>query len=95
MKKNKSKPSQEEIDSLEYYAFLGYLYEEEEKAMFNTKIASEMKHNGELVDVIGFIEGKDIYCDRYIVRFNDGTIDDNIMNIELNFDYSNSNERER
>lgn len=47
------------------------------------------------MDVIGFIEGKDIYCDRYIVRFNDGTIDDNIMNIELNFDYSNSNERER
>ena len=29
------------------------------KAKFNTKIASDMKHNGEVVDVIGVIKGRD------------------------------------
>lgn len=59
-----------------------------EKALFRTKIVSDMKHNGEIVEVIGYLKGKDIYCDRYIVKFNDGTIQDNIMSNELNFDYS-------
>lgn len=59
-----------------------------EKALFRTKIVSDMKHNGEIVEVIGHLKGKDIYCDRYIVKFNDGTIQDNIMSNELNFDYS-------
>ena len=58
-----------------------------EKALFKTKIASDFHHNGEIVEVIGLLKGKDIFNDRYIVRFNDGTIDDNIMGIELNFDY--------
>ena len=58
-----------------------------EKALFKTKIASDFHHNGEIVEVIGLLNGKDIFNDRYIVRFNDGTIDDNIMGIELNFDY--------
>lgn len=58
-----------------------------EKALFKTKIASDFHHNGEIVEVIGLLKGKDIFNDRYIVRFNDGTIDNNIMGIELNFDY--------
>lgn len=57
------------------------------KAKFNTKIISGMKHNGEIVDVLGLLKGKDIYNDRYIVLFNDNTIDDNTLAIELNFDY--------
>ena len=57
------------------------------QARFNTKIASETRHNGEVVDVLGFIKGKDIYDDRYIVRFNEGTINNNIMTNELEFDF--------
>ena len=49
------------------------------QARFNTKIASEIRHNGEIVDVLGFLKGKDIYNDRYIVRFNDGSMNDNVM----------------
>ena len=62
---------------------------ENTKALFKTKIASDMHHNGEIVDVISFTKGKDIYCDRYCVRFNDGTINDNIMSNELDFNYKN------
>ncbi len=66
------------------------------KALFKTKIASDMQHNGEIVEVISFKKGKDIYCDRYCVKFNDGTINDNIMSIELDFDYKKRNkERSR
>lgn len=81
-------------DCMQTAKFEGYHFE---KAKFNTKIVSDMEHNGELVDVIGFTKGKDVYCDRYTVRFNDGTINDNIMSTELDFDYENkkSNERER
>ena len=57
------------------------------KAKFNTKIVSNMKHNGEVVDVIGVIKGRDEEHDSYIVKFNDDTIEKNIMNIELQFDY--------
>ena len=56
------------------------------KALFQTKIVEDMKYNGEIVDVIGAIKGKDAFNDRYIVRFNDGTIDDNIYSTELDFD---------
>ena len=56
------------------------------KALFQTKIVEDMKYNGEIVDVIGAIKGKDAFDDRYIVRFNDGTIDDNIYSTELDFD---------
>ena len=55
------------------------------------KITSDIKHNDEIVDVLGFLEGKDIYSDRYIVRFNDNTIDDNIYSNELDFDFRNKN----
>ena len=57
------------------------------QARFNTKIASEIRHNGEIVDVLGFLKGKDIYNDRYIVRFNDGSMNDNVMANELEFDF--------
>ena len=60
-------------------------------ALFKTKIVSDMKHNGEIVEVIGLLKGKDIYNDRYIVRFNDGSIDNNIMSVELDFDYKKEN----
>ena len=56
------------------------------KALFQTKIVEDMKYNSEIVDVIGAIKGKDAFNDRYIVRFNDGTIDDNIYSTELDFD---------
>lgn len=62
-------------------------------ALFKTKIVSDMKHNGEIVEVIGLLKGKDIYNDRYIVRFNDGSIDNNIMSVELDFDYKKEIER--
>ena len=58
-----------------------------QKAKFNTKIASNMKHNGEVVDVIGVISGRDEEHDSYIVKFNDDTIGKNIMSIELKFNY--------
>lgn len=64
-----------------------YTKYENEKAKFNTKIVSSMRHNREVVDVLGILKGKDIYNDRYIVRFNDDTIEDNIMSVELDFDY--------
>lgn len=57
------------------------------KAKFETKIASDMKHNGEIVDVLGILTGTDRFNDRYIVRFNDGTIDDNIYTNEVDFDF--------
>lgn len=60
---------------------------ENEKALFNTKIASSMRHNEEIVEVIGVIKGRDEVHDSYIVRFNDDTIESNIMNVELEFDY--------
>ena len=60
---------------------------ENQKAKFNTKFVSDMEHNGEIIEVIGLLKGKDTYCDRYIVRFNDGTIDDNIMDTEIEFDF--------
>lgn len=64
-----------------------------QKALFKTKIVSDMKHNGEIVEVIGLLKEKDIYNDRYIVRFNDGSIDNNIMSVELDFDYKKEIER--
>lgn len=64
-----------------------YTKYDNKQARFNTKIASEIRHNGEIVDVLGILKGKDIYNDRYIVRFNDGTINDNVMNNELEFDF--------
>ena len=57
------------------------------KAKFNTKIAMNMKHNEEVVNVIGVIKGRDEEHDSYIVKFNDDTIQKNIMNSELQFDY--------
>ena len=73
---------------------LNYVYKQDSnyigfknvKARFQTKIVEDMKYNGEIVDVIGAIKGKDAFDDRYIVRFNDGTIDDNIYSTELDFD---------
>ena len=64
-----------------------------QKALFKTKIVSDMKHNGEIVEVIGLLKGKDIYNDRYIVSFKDGSIDNNIMSVELDFDYKKEIER--
>lgn len=60
---------------------------ENKKALFNTKIASSFRHNGEIVNVLGVLKGRDEEHDAYIVRFNDDTVEDNIMNIELEFDY--------
>lgn len=53
--------------------------------VFNTKIASDMKYNGSVVSIIDYVKGKDIYNDRYTVKFSDGTIKDNVMSCELDF----------
>lgn len=71
-------------DCEEYSNYTKY---ENKKAKFNTKITSSMRHNSEIVDVLGILKGNDIYSDRYVVRFNDDTIENNIMSVELNFDY--------
>ncbi|MBP3462926.1 MAG: DUF4314 domain-containing protein [Clostridia bacterium] len=63
------------------------IIDEKQKALFNTKLASDMNRNGEIVEILSFEKGKDIYNDRYKVKFNDGTIKDNIMSCELNFNY--------
>lgn len=66
------------------------------KAIFNTKIVEDMKYNGEVVTIINFVKGKDSYCDRYSVKFSDGTIKNNIMSCELNFNFKQkSKERSR
>ena len=68
------------------------------RAKFFTKIVNIKEdysvHNGEIVEIIDFQKGKDIYCDRYVVKFNDGSIADNIMSCELDFDYSLKQERD-
>ena len=65
------------------------------KAMFKTKMAKDMKHNGELVEVLGLIKGRDTFNDRYIVRFEDGKIEDNVMFMEINFDYDEKEVKHR
>ncbi len=65
-----------------------YIKFENKKALFFTKIECSIRHNDEVVDVLGVLKGKNEEDDFYIVRFNDDTIGDNIMNIELNFDYT-------
>lgn len=64
------------------------IIKENNKAIFNTKIANDMSHNGEMVEILSFSKGKDIYSDRYTIKFKDGTIKNNIMSSELNFDYN-------
>ena len=68
------------------------IIDEKQKALFNTKFASDMNRNGEIVEILSFEKGKDIYNDRYKVKFNDGTIKDNIMSCELNFNYEKKKE---
>ena len=64
-----------------------------DKVLFCTKIVREepkidnSNHNGEMVEILEFHKGKDVYCDRYTVRFNDGTIAEGIMRCELDFDH--------
>ena len=68
-------------DSYDYTKF------KDKTALFETKIASDMRHNGEVIEVLGVIKGRNPEHDSYIVRFNDGTIEENVMNCELTFDY--------
>lgn len=64
-----------------------------DKVLFCTKIVREepkidnSNHNGEMVEILEFHKGKDVYCDRYTVKFNDGTIAEGIMSCELDFDH--------
>ena len=57
------------------------------KAIFNTKIIASgqdySSHNGEEVEIVSKQKGKDIYSDRYTVRFGDGTVMGGIMGCEL------------
>lgn len=60
------------------------------RAKFFTKIVNPKEdytsHNGEIVEIIDFQKGKDIYCDRYTIKFRDGSIAGNIMSSELDFE---------
>ena len=64
-----------------------------DKVLFFTKIVREepkidnSNHNGEMVEILEVHKGKDIYNDRYTVKFNDGTIAEGIMSCELDFDH--------
>ncbi len=55
-------------------------------AIFNSKIVAEGQdytdHNGEMVEILGKIKGRDVYSTRYTVRFQDGTIAE-VMSCEL------------
>lgn len=70
-----------------YKNYRNFVEYEDMKAKFQTKFATSCCHNGEIVDVIGKIIGKDVYSHRYVVLFQDGTIEDNILSTELEFDY--------
>lgn len=65
-------------DSYDYTKF------KDKTALFETKIASDMRHNGEVIEVLGVIKGRNPEHDSYIVRFNDGTIEENVMNWWIN-----------
>lgn len=71
--------------------FINY---ENKKALFRTKSSYLMRHNGEIVNVLGVLKGKDKIHDSYIVRFNDDTVENNIMDIELEFNYIRDNVQE-
>lgn len=64
-----------------------------DRVLFFTKIIWEnpridnSKHNGEMVEILKFYKGKDIYSDRYTIMFNDGTIAEGVLNCELDFDH--------
>ena len=58
------------------------------KAKFYTKIGEDLtKYNNQIVEIVKYIKGKDIYNDRYIIKFKDGKIAKNIMDCELEFMY--------
>lgn len=44
------------------------------KAIFNTKFEEDIKHNGEQVEILDYLEDKKVWNSRYKIKFNDGTI---------------------
>lgn len=70
-----------------------------DRVLFFTKIVREnpkvdySNHNGEMVEILAINKGKDIYSDRYTVKFNDETIADGIFSCELDFDHYISGNR--
>ena len=61
----------------------------ERKAVFFTKIVGGedlTEYNNQVVTIVKYMKGKDIYNDRYTIEFLDGKIATNIMSCELNFD---------
>ena len=61
-----------------------------EKARFFTKIVGGedlTEYNNQIVEIVEYKKGKDIYNDRYTIKFKDGKIAKNIMSCELDFDY--------
>lgn len=53
------------------------------KAIFKTKFGDLVKYNGQIVDIL---EKQDYKIEiRYIIRFSNGKIMDNIMKSELSF----------
>ena len=53
------------------------------KAIFKTKFGDLFKYNGQIVEILGKQDYK--IETRYIIKFADGKIMDNIMSCELNF----------
>ena len=80
-----SKISEEDLKIIE--TSNNYIKFENRKALFLTKIASSLRHYDEVVDVLGVVKGRDKEHDSYVVRFNDDTIENNIMNNELDFNF--------
>lgn len=61
-----------------------------EKARFFTKIVGGedlTEYNNQIVEIIEYKKDKDVYNDRYTIKFKDGKIAKNIMSCELDFDY--------
>lgn len=43
-------------------------------AVFNTKFAEDIEHNGEKVKILDYISGKDFCSSRYRIQFPDGKV---------------------
>jgi len=54
------------------------------KAIFKTKFANDMEHNGEQVEILDYKESEKIWNSRYKIKFIDGTIK-NVYGNEIEF----------
>lgn len=55
------------------------------RALFVSKLAAYEDRKGQTVEVLDYIEGMNWCSDRYVIRFDDGLIMDDVMPPELDF----------